>query len=316
MYIDGRSHREELLQGGFSENITLLQRRPVEDLAKTLALAYALREERVTDALNEANAPSEPSTPSNVIIGAFKFGKDDEKSEAKTPFAFRRVGSISSTTSAPSTDDTSPRWGWFKNNSSSQPNLAPPKTPPDNPITEDDPPTKFSPGSWGASLSVATRKLNKFRISSTGPASPESPSSSKSAVHLDDRLPENQQNQTLTSIKGSTSNLSARVSAAVRDSFERRNEILQKVGGWVSNTHDPETRVSEDWEVVSPHESGESRANEEIKRLEGELGRRKKSEISPEEYIARIKKRREARESRETKPPSSMVDDPLGVDEV
>ena len=62
-----------------------------------------------------------------------------------------------------------------------------------------------------------------------------------------------------------------------------------------------------DWEDVGSHggggggrESSESRVNEEIRRLEGEIGmgEKKEKEISPEEYIARIKRRREEREGK------------------
>ena len=44
------------------------------------------------------------------------------------------------------------------------------------------------------------------------------------------------------------------------------------------------------------------------------MRKKEKKDISPEEYIARIKRRREERESREVKVQgSSGVDDPLGV---
>ena len=317
-FANNRSHREELLQNGFSENITLLQRRPVDDLARTLGLAYTLREERVTDSLNLANEYSEPPTPSSSITGSFKFGKDDEKLQQKSSFGFRRGGSTTSTLSPPASvvNGTTSRWGWFKNDSSSQVNLlAPPKTPPEAVVEET--PSKFSPGAWGASLSAASRKLNRLRITSAGPSSPDSPSSSKSAVHLDDRQPEEKQpNQTIIAIKGSTSTFSARVSAVVRDSFEHRTEIISKVGEWVANTKDPEANISNEQEVVSsPRQSSDSRASEEIKKLEGEMGRRNKTGVSPEEYIARIKKRKEERASKEIKVTGSNVDDPLGVGE-
>ena len=62
---------------------------------------------------------------------------------------------------------------------------------------------------------------------------------------------------------------------------------------------------------------------EEIKRLESEV--KKKEEITPEEYIARIKKRREDREGRESQDINDLRDaegmmreegDPLGVQNV
>lgn len=290
-----RSHREELLEGGFSENITLLQRRPVEDLAKTLALAYSIREERVTNTLNEENESSAPPTPSSSITGRFKFGRDEVE--------VRKIGSNTSMQPAPAPNGTiTSRWGrgFFKSNSSTpQVNIAP-KTPPPPELTSEDNPSKFSPGSWGASLSAASRKFNKVRL--TSGSSDTSPTSSKSAVHLDDRQ----------SVKDST--ISARVTAVVRDSFDRRNEIISKVGGWVANTPQPESGRNSitDWEEVSIPET--SAANDEIKRLEGEIGKNEKKSVSPEEYIAKIKRRREERESREIQVTgSSGIDDPLGV---
>jgi hypothetical protein len=300
-----RSHREALLDGGFSENITLLQRRPVDDLAKTLAMAYSLREERVTSSLTEENDASEPQILSGSITGRFQFGKDE--------LEVRRTGGVSSLQSVPPQSNGATRWGrgFFKNNSSNpQVNTAPKTPPPPEPKSED-PPSKFSPGAWGASLSAASRNFNKLRFT---PGSPDtSPSQSKSAVHLDDRpttVPP------FSTIKESTSTISARVSAAVRDSFDRRNEIIQKVGGWVANESSGRSSLTDWEEVQSPISPDGSRASEEIKRLEGEI-RKKEKEISPEEYIARIKKRREERESREIKKmkggSGSNVDDPLGV---
>lgn len=312
------SHRDELLEGGFSENITLLQRRPVEDLAQALSLAYSLREERVTTTLNEENEYSQPPTPStqSQSNGPFKFGKEEESASPST-FSFRRVGSGTSTQSAPASN--APRWGitfFSKNNSSTQVNTVP-KTPPPEVFEEQQP--KFSPGSWGASLSAATRKFNKLRMT---PSSPDSPSS-KGGVNLEDRAATPTENRsaspsasTLSTIKESTSKVSAKVSAAVRDSFERRNEIISKVGGWVANTHDTGSARSSitDWEDVSSPTDSVDRANEEIKKLEGEIHRKEK-EITPEEYIARIKKRREERGGpKEIKASHNTdIDDPLGA---
>ena len=184
-------------------------------------------------------------------------------------------------------------------------------------------PAKFSPGAWGASLSAASRKLNKLRLTPT--ISPDtSPSSSKSAVHLDDRPVVTGPNAQ-TAIKESTSTISARVSGLMRDSFDRRNEIISKVGGWVANYDSESGRSSmTDWEDVGSQgrESSESRANEEIRRLEGEIGGtgKKEKELSPEEYIARIKRRREEREGksrgkeeRAGKVSEGEGSDPLGV---
>jgi hypothetical protein len=310
------------LEGGFSENITLLQRRPVDGLAKTLALAYSLREERVTNALNEENETSEPPTPSSAISGKFKFSKEDIKSELSgTGFGFRRVSTAAYTQSTPPTNETGMRWGrgLFGNNNSSNPIInTTPKTPPPPEPTVEDTPSKFSPGAWGASLSAASRKLNKLRISQ-GQTSPViSPSSPKTAVHLDDRHTPTPTPSTLpafSTFMESTASISARVSAAVRDSFDRRNEILSKVGGWVANTNELESGQSSltDWEdVESPRRSTDSRANEDIKQLEGEIPKKEK-EISPEEYIARIKKRLEKRESREGKGRSLEFGGPFGV---
>ena len=123
-------------------------------------------------------------------------------------------------------------------------------------------------------------------------------------------------------IRGGTSTITARVSATFRDSFDRRNEIIQKVGGWVANTHESSPRSSTDWEEIDVPKGGdgtESRAAEEIKRLESEV-RKNKEEITPEEYIARIKKRREDRVSKDIKgieggggKTSLGEGDPLGV---
>lgn len=256
-----RSHREILLEGGFSENITLLQRRPVDDLAKTLALAYTLRQDRITKPLNQENESSDP------VTNLFKFGKDNE---TENPVEPRRTS-------------TTTRWTrpFFKNNTSTQIDI--PKTPPQ--IEFADLPSKFSPGAWGASLSAATKKLNKLRIT----PSPEVPSKS---LLLSDRQ----------------TSISARVSAAgalVRESFERRTEIIQKVGEWVANDSG---RNSTDEGLEY-----DSRANDEIRRLEGELRRRDKEEVTPEEYIARIKRRRDEREGKDVK--GYVGDDPLGVAE-
>ena len=238
----------------------------MEDLAKTLALAYSLREERLTNTLNEENEASEPPTPSSSITGRFKFGKDDVE--------VRNIGSNTSTQSVPTSNGTiTSRWGrgFFKANSSNPQVNITPKTPPPPEPTSDENPSKFSPGAWGASLSAATRKLNKLRIT---PGSPDtSPSSSKSAVHLDDRQ----------SVKEST--ISARVTSVVRDSFDRRNEIISKVGGWVANNPQPESGRSSitDWEEVSALES--SAANEEIKRLEGEMRKKEKKIFRPKNIL-------------------------------
>lgn len=319
-------HRKTLLEDGFSENITLLQRRPVEDLAKTLALAYSLREERVTNALNEENETSEPPTPSSAISSRFKFGKEEEKIEATGGLlGIRHVERTPSTQSVPTTNGS--RWGrgFFKNNSNTQVNVIPPKTPPPVEIAEilsrGATPSKFSPGAWGASLSAASRKLNKLRL--TPGSSPDtSPSQSKTAVHLNDRptpvaVPDASSATipALAAIKGSTSVISARI----RESFERRNELMSKVGGWVANTHESDSPRSSltDWEDIgSARDRSESRANEEIKRLEGEVRRKEKEDISPEEYIARIKRRREERGENEVRSSLSSeknIDDPLGV---
>jgi hypothetical protein len=246
----------------------------VDDLAKTLALAYTLRQDRITQTLNQENESSEPLTP---VTSLFKFGKDDEK---ENPVEFRRTTINPSTQS--STNGT--RWSrsFFKNNTSTQIDI--PKTPPQ--IEFADPPSKFSPGAWGASLSAATKKLNKLRITPSPELTP-----SKSLL-LTDRQ---------TSISG-------RVSAAgalVRESFERRTEIIQKVGEWVANDSG---RNSTD--EVSEYDS---RADDEIRRLEGELRRRDKEEVTPEEYIARIKRRRDEREGKDVK--GHVGDDPLGVAE-
>jgi hypothetical protein len=94
---------------------------------------------------------------------------------------------------------------------------------------------------------------------------------------------------------------------------------MSKVGGWVANTREGDSGRSSltDWEDIgSSRDSNESHANEEIKRLEGEVRRKGKEDISPEEYIARIKKRREEREEHEVKSSLNVeqnVDDPLGV---
>jgi len=260
-----------------------------------LAMAYSLREERVMNTLNEENEASEPPTPSSSISGRFKFGKDDVE--------VRKIDTYTSIQSVPTSNGTiTSRWGrgFFKTNSSNPQVNITPKTPPPPESTSDENPSKFSPGAWGASLSAASRTLNKLRLN---PGSPDtSPSSSKSAVHLNDR----------TSVKEST--ISAKVTAVVRDSFERRNEIISKVGGWVANTPQPESGRNSitDWEEVPTLES--SAADEEIKRLEGEMRKKEKKDVSPEEYIARIKRRREERESREVKvKETSGVDDPLGV---
>jgi len=124
----------------------------------------------------------------------------------------------------------------------------------------------------------------------------------------------------IATINRSTAVLGARVSAVVKDSFDRRNEIISKVGGWVANTHDLETgrgSSSSEWEEVDkPRGSNDSRANEEIKQLEGEIHRKGRTEISPEEYIARIKRRQVEREEAEKSNVHKDVkgmDDPLGV---
>jgi len=313
------------LEGGFSENITLLQRRPVNDLALTLAFAYSLREERVTNALNEqAESVSEPPTPSSMLTSLPVLGKNDIATTTITAAPAdrdndkRRTSSQNEVPNDVSTKSRSQpsqngvglsRWGrtFFK---TSAPNIPvqnhtedTPKTPPQLPAdtinnTEEStpPPTRFSPGAWGASLSAASRKLNKFRLSSPGsPPSDTSPSSSKGAVHLDDRP-----------------TIAGRVTAAVRDSFERRQEIMQKVGGWVANTSDPEACLPD------TTDGEESAAAVEIRRLEREVeGRKVSAGISPEEYIARIKRRQEEREAREGKGSSpgvaAGIDDPLGV---
>lgn len=284
------------MEGGFSENITLLQRRPVDDLALTLALAYSLREERLTKTLNE-QAESEPPTPSTSTTFLFPTllpTKSDPPTEEKV---LKKVPSDVSTKSQHPNGLS--RWGrtFFKTANSSVPNLPlkeedRPRTPP--PPEEGGPPARFSPGAWGASLSAASRKLNKLRISPGSPASDTSPSQSKDAVHLDDR----------TGI--------SRVTAVVRDSFERRGEIIQKVGGWVANTSDPEAQPVEEEE--------ESAATAEIRRLEKEIGGERRA-LSPEEYIARIKRRREEREAKEAKEgkvqsASVGIDDPLGLGSV
>jgi hypothetical protein len=314
----------------------------VEDLAKTLAMAYTLREERVTQALNE-ECQSEPPTPSSSSLNLstrFKFGKDED------PAVLGRR--ITPPAPSPAAANGTSRWtrGFFKNNSSSQVNLnVTPKTPPPQETAGEntggnagggaDVPSKFSPGAWGASLSAASRKLNKLRLT-PGTSSESSPSSSKTAVALDDR----QQTPTTSAagtapatgtispsplaavIKGGTSTITSRM-GAIRDSFERRNEIIQKVGGWVANTHES-PRSSTDWEEVdvpNTKEGSDSRAAEEIKRLESEL--RKKEELTPEEYIARIKKRREDKKGRESKDFQEVKGgglvgggDPLGVEGV
>lgn len=308
----------------------------MDDLAKTLTMAYLLREERVTSTLNEENGsePPTPSTSSANLAGRFKFGKEDDSvvlGRRATPPA-----------PPPAAINGTSRWGrgFFKSNSSSQVNLnAPvPKTPPmqDSQVEiqsgggmgDGDGPSKFSPGAWGASLSAASRKLNKLRL--TPGISPDtSPSSSKSAVALDDRGTTPSAPVTAAASTTTPSPLAAvikstsRVSATLRDSFERRNDILQKVGGWVANTHEQSPRCSTDWEEIDfPRESTDSRAAEEIKRLESEV--KKKAEISPEEYIARIKKRRGDKEGRESKDIKDLGDaggiagggDPLGVERV
>ena len=321
LVVDNRSHRQTLLDGGFSENITLLQRRPVEDLAMTLALAYSLREERVTNSLNQENE-SEPPTPSSSSLNRFKIGKDEDPSCTGPS----RVTGIASTNSVPTVNGATSRWGrsFFQKNSSSPQLSSIPKTPPQQPLdypSADEQPVKFSPGAWGASLSAASRKLNKLRLTPT--ISPDtSPSQSKSAVQLDNR------STTLSAIKESTSTISARLSAAVKDSFDRRNEIISKVGGWVANAHDPESGSSiTDWEDLGSQgrESSESRVNEEIKRLEGEMGGERKGnekEVSPEEYIARIKRRRMERDGKresnveEKSKVDGVTGDPLGVGEL
>ena len=319
-----RLHREALLEDGFSENITLLQRRPVEDLAKTLALAYSLREERVANSLNEENESSELSK--STASGQFKFGKEDDHTEpsARRLLPFRRSGTSTSATSQsnPTSNGTTSRWAgvFFKSSSNSQLTVAA-QTPPSEPHSVSPPPPppppqhspalKFSPGTWGASLSAASRKFTKLRI-----ASPDSsPSSSKTAVHLDDRP------SALSNFNRSTSAFSARVGAAVRDSFERRNEIMSKVGEWVANAHDVESNQNDSTEQEDvAHSPGgyESRATEEIKRLEGEIRPREKAEVSPEEYIAQIKKRWEGRDEKEIVHDinNNSIDDPLGVGDV
>src|SRR5271170_5524034 len=259
-----RSHRETLLEGGFSENITLLQRHPVEDLAMTLAMAYTLREHRVTTTLNQENESSEPPTPStSSAANRFKFGKDDE---SPTSPGISRVTSIASTQSVPTPNGVTSRWGrnFFAKNSSSPQLPSIPKTPPPPPPEQEsmeEQPVKFSPGAWGASLSAASRKLNKLRLTPT--ISPDtSPSSSKSAVHLDDR-PAGP--TALSAIKESTSTISARVSGVMRDSFDRRNEIISKVGGWVANSYDSESgrRGMTDWEDVGSQGGGRERGGAE-----------------------------------------------------
>jgi hypothetical protein len=282
----------------------------VDDLAKTLAMAYTLREERVTSTLIGEIEGSEPSTPSSAITGRFKFGKDEPE--------VRKTGITKSIQSVPPSNGTiTSRWarGFFKNNSSNPQINTAPKTPPlQDSVSEDsNSPSKFSPGAWGASLSAASRKLNKLRLS---PGSPDaSPSQSKTSVHLEDRstVPP------FLSIKESTSTITAKVSAVVRDSFDRRNEIISKVGDWVANESSGRSSLTDWEEVQTPNNADESRANEEIKRLEGELKKKVKPEVSPEEYIARIKKRREERESMDgnrLKGGGSIVEDPLGAGEV
>jgi hypothetical protein len=298
-----RSHRQELLEGGFSENITLLQRRPVEDLAKTLSLAYSLREERITNTMNEEHEQSD-----STIGGNFKFGKEEDKFDPSTGI-FRRSNTSNSTSSVPSTNGT--RWGrsFFKTSSNTQVNIIP-KTPPLDPSPS--PPPKFSPGSWGVSLSAASRKLNKLRLSPSPTPDPDTSTSPlQNPVNLEERP------NPISSINLSTTALGQRVTAVVRDSLERRNEIISKVGGWVANTHDPETRSSSsEWVEVDKPSETESKANEEIKRLEGEINKREKVEITPEEYIARIKRRQVEREQAEKSVFNKDVkgiDDPLGV---
>lgn len=96
----------------------------------------------------------------------------------------------------------------------------------------------------------------------------------------------------------------------------------------MANSHDSESGRSSltDWEDVGPsspaegggarRESSESRANEEMRRLEGEMGGKKvggrEKEISPEEYIARIKRRREEREGKRDVSAGNS-EDPLGA---
>jgi hypothetical protein len=287
------------LEGGFSENITLLQRRPVDDLALTLALAYSLREERLTKSLND-QAESNPPTPSTStpLRSSFPTLLPTKSNEEKDKTSLKKVPSDTPTQQPNGLS----RWGrtFFKTTNSSVPNLplkedegprTPPPPPP--PPEEGGVPARFSPGAWGASLSAASRKLNKLRITPGSPASDTSPTSSKDAVHLDDRMG------------------IARVTAVVRDSFERRGEIIHKVGGWVANTSDPEAHAEEG------EEEEESAATAEIRRLEKEVGGERKV-LSPEEYIARIKRRRDEREAKEGKVLSSSVgiDDPLGVGRV
>jgi Rab-GTPase-TBC domain len=237
---DGRSHREKLLAGGFSENITLLQRRPVDDLALTLTLAYSLREERVTNSLNEENEIAEVLNASSPRRFKFDAINDEIAYPPRNLLSLRRTSPALPTPSPPPSNGT--RWGtvFFKANSShtSLPRQ-PPSTPPSPPSPQ---PAKFSPGAWGAHLS---RKLTAVKVS------PET--SPKSILALDDRT-----------------SFSARAAAVVRGGIERRGEIIAKVGGWVANTHDGEGDVEE----------------------EG----RPREEVSPEEYIARIKKRRERRD--------------------
>jgi hypothetical protein len=300
------------MAGGFSENITLLQRRPVDDLALTLALAYSLREERVINALNEqAQNLSEPPTPASHTFPSphFLFGKTDSnpttehKDKEKAPLK-KTPSDVSPKSLVVQTNGPGlSRWGrtFFKTTNTSNPNLPEqndiPKTPPPPVETTESPPlstTRFSPGAWGASLSAASRKLNKLRISSNSAQSEPSMSPSSrghTPVALDDR-----------------SGIAGKVTAVVRESFERRGEIIQKVGGWVANTNDPEASLLEN--------EKESAAAAEIRRLEREVGRKGGSVgISPEEYIARIKRRQEEREAREGKGASLSVgiDDPLGV---
>jgi len=298
----------------------------VDDLALTLALAYSFREERITNALNEqAEIVSEPPTPSSTFTLHLAFGKNDTATNTSTENKEKDKDKSSSQNKVPNDDVSTKsgfppaqngvglsRWGrtFFKTTNPSVPNLptqnnnedipnTPPQLPADTVVNTEEytpPPTRFSPGAWGASLSAASRKLNKLRISSPGsPPSDTSPSSSKGAVHLDDRP-----------------TIAGRMTAAVRDSFERRQEIIQKVGGWVANTSDLEACLPD------TTGGGESAAAAEIRRLENEVGGRKVSEgISPEEYIARIKRRQEEREAREGngKSPSlaAGIDDPLGA---
>ena len=258
--------------------------------------------------LNEQNE----SEPSSAVSGAFKFGKDDEKLESPSGSLSFRRSNTSNSTSPPLPTNSSSRWGrgFFKAPSITQLNVVP-KTPP--PESTPSPPPKFSPGAWGASLSAASRKLNKLRLTPT--SSPDiSPSQSKTAVSLEERL------TALTSINRATTAVGTKVSAAVRDSFERRNEIISKVGGWVANTNDPEAQRddSSEWEEVDkPRGDRDSRANEEIKKLESEMFRKERVEITPEEYIARIKRRQLEREEAEKNVINNHnvkgIEDPLGV---